>query len=215
MISVAEAVRTISQQSAFAQEGLRSGLLNLSQYAESIHEQVEKYCKKPVRIGTIVVSLNRLQKSMYAQEAVPMPTVEVLETYIHADLDEWVFPNTPVIHKELTKLLKRTSSDSSLPSITRGIHQVTVVLHKRYRDFMEKNFSMHAVSQSYGLSSVTMVVADAYIDTPGLFYKITSDFFAQQISIVELFTADTEITITVRSEDTSTAVKIVQRYAKA
>jgi hypothetical protein len=51
MISVASAVEQIVSHSDFALEGLQTGCLNMSAYADSIQQEVEQVTRKSVERG--------------------------------------------------------------------------------------------------------------------------------------------------------------------
>ncbi len=80
MLKITVAVQELLQSSDVALESMRAGLLNLSAFAEQIHNQVEEKTMKPVKKMTVVVALSRLAKKM--EHVKPLKPEVVLDQVI-------------------------------------------------------------------------------------------------------------------------------------
>jgi aspartokinase len=202
MINVSKKVQDIVSESAFTQEGMQSSLLNLSQYAKAIHEEVENRCKKDVKLGTIVVALNRIQKKLADEPSLVLPSIAIQESYIHNDLTEWVVEKNALTQKTLRALTEKAGKDPSGISVTQGMHEMTIIAHKKYNEWMEKSFSKKSiVNRVDGLSNVTVKVSTKYTHTPNVFYALFRSLAAQNINIVEIFSTSSEISLLVSADD--------------
>jgi len=76
MLKISTTVEKIIASSEEALCALSQGYLNYSAYAKKIKKQVEEECKKPVKLGSIVVALSRLAKN-YSGEKGFIPEIKI------------------------------------------------------------------------------------------------------------------------------------------
>ena len=126
MISVTSAVAQVVENSEFAREGLREGLLNMSAYAKIIRPQIENLTKTtPISDSSIIMALSRygkeLRQSGSGSKDTGVNTMEVTTI---------IYRKTPEIQERLAMLLLLDSiKHTSFFTVTITADTVILVTH--------------------------------------------------------------------------------------
>lgn len=213
MIKVSDVVASIVVQSLEASVMLERGTLNLSAYGKQILPEVERRAKKPVKLGSIVVALSRLSKTMHARpELLPLPAA--LEVSARSGLMEVVFERTQknleLFHTLQKKVAPRTA-DFFVG--TQGIAEITVITTDDRYPLVQKVFA--GVDPKFvlrNLSALTVRTSEKEIFVPNIFFSMLYPFAMRRINIVEFVTTFTEMTLIFEEKDVQEGFEILKTF---
>ena len=210
MISVTSAVDNIVASSDFAIEGLQSGCLNLSAYADTISVEVEYLAKKSVKKGSIVVALTRVSRR-YRTHRIPDVRFELHNLVSRTGLAELTYPKTVSSQKQIAKLFQREDIQTAPFCVaTIGLGEISIITSKALAEAVQTELDSLKPSLNLpGLSSLTMQVAIETIDVPRQSYTVIKQLAIRNITIVEYITSPTELTIILYDRDLKEAFNIL------
>jgi hypothetical protein len=206
MLTITSAVQQLVSSSDLAIEGLQTGCLNMTAFAEKIQNDVEILAKKPVKKGSIVVALARLEKKYY-QKHDGIEQFKLHNLVSRSGLTELTYPKTPSIQKSLANLydLEEVKSAPFFVATT-GLGEISIVTHhelaSKIKTLLKTEMPALYLSE---LSSLTMQVAIETIDTPRQSYTVIKQLALRDITIVEYITSPTELTIILHDKDLKSA----------
>lgn len=202
MLTISSAVEQIVATSDFAIEGLQSGCLNMTAYAEQIYKQVAKLTKKPVQKTSVVMALTRLAKK-YRQQLPATQDFKLFNLVSRSDLTELTYHKTPQLQRDVAKLFERTDIQSAPFCVAIvGLGEISIVTDNNLTHSIRSELRDHAPLLNLpGLSSLTMQVDIETIDTPRQSYTVIKQLALRNITIVEYITSPTELTIILYDRD--------------
>jgi hypothetical protein len=202
MLTISSAVEQLVAASDFAIEGLQTGCLNMTAYADLISDEVEELTKKPVQKGSIVVALTRLA-SKYRDSHLEEPDFKLFNLVSRSGLTELTYPKTPTLQKRIAKLFERPDIQTAPFCVaTIGLGEISIVTHDGLAGSIQQALSGQSPTLHLpGLSSLTMQVGIETIDTPRQSYTVIKQLALRDITIVEYITSPTELTIILYDRD--------------
>lgn len=202
MLTISSAVEHLVATSDFAIEGLQSGCLNMTAYADLISEQVVRLTKKPVQKASIVMALTRLAKK-YRQQLPKIQDFKLFNLVSRSGLTELTYPKTPRLQQDVAKLFERADIQAAPFCVaTVGLGEISIVTDDNLASSIQKELNAHTPSLHLpGLSSLTMQVGIETIDTPRQSYTVIKQLALRDITIVEYITSPTELTIILYDRD--------------
>jgi aspartokinase len=210
MISVASAVEQIVSHSDFALEGLQTGCLNMSAYADSIQQEVEQVTRKSVERGSVIIAVSRLART-YQRSAPKADLFQLFNLVSRTNLTELTYPKTRQTQTKIAALyaLEQVQNAQFFVS-TAGLNEISVVttsdLAATIRDAMQGQSSTLDLSE---LASLTMQVGIETVDTPRQSYTIIKQLALRDINIVEYITSPSELTIILYERDLKNSFSIL------
>ena len=138
MIKITDTVLEIIQTDEIASEALRTGLLNLSAYADKIHKNVENATKKPVKRGTIVVALSRITKHL-PNAAALIQDVSLTNIGIKSSLTILTYKKSIDTQRKISVMNPFLLPINDLFSVTEGPEEITIICSDRSKDIILKN----------------------------------------------------------------------------
>ncbi len=211
MIKVPSVVQELLQNDEVALEALLAGLLNFSAYADVIHKKVEKLTFKPVKRGTIVVSLTRLAKKGKLQPQL-RPDVKITNIRLTSSLAGLSFKKTADLQRNLAVIHPFNISVNDLFAVTQGVGEITIICSEESKQELLKHIKAPIKSQLHNLAAITVQIPKEYIHIPNVYHVLISSLASKRINIVELVSTFTEISFVVNKEDMETAFKMLNMY---
>jgi aspartokinase len=211
MINVADKVSRVIRQDEIASEALRGGLLNLSAYADTIHDQIEDLTKKPVKRGTIVVALARLKKK-YTKLPSLRPQIQVTNISVKSALRVLTYEKTLEIQRKIAVLHPFLLPMNDLVSVTEGNSEVTVVVAEKSAIVLKKHFDLKPKSEYSHVVAVTVQFSEKFANTTNFVYGLLSTLAAKRINLIEVVSTFTEISFIVNKEDMAETMGAFQAY---
>lgn len=213
MIKISTVVSEIVLSSEFAVEGLRTGCLNLSAYADRIYAEVEQEAKKPVTKSSIVIALSRLAKELAnSPSLVPTFTLENLSTT--SGLIEASFSATSQTRKRLMALQADPTFDADhFMSVATGMSEVSIVASAKDKNTILKGMRPHTPrSLVEGLAAIRVHIDQATYNTPNVLYSLLKILSLSQINILNFTAVFGELTFIVRDDDVKRAFLLLHDH---
>lgn len=214
MLSIATKVERIVLESAFLTEGLRKGLINLSELARQLQPQLESDLWKPVGKAAVVTALRRVAERLPAQ-----PGREVLlahktgELTTRTGLTEYTFRHSDSIHECHRKLLSRAEPlRGTFVTVTRGVNEVMVICSELLVPLVEEVFAdERLLARLDDLNAVTLHLDPGASREPGMYHAILKQLAWDKINVVNMICTYTELTILLRQDQTGPAFSALAR----
>jgi hypothetical protein len=213
MLSITNKVERIVLESPFLSEGLRRGLINLSELARQLQPQLESDLWKPVGQAAVVMALRRVTERLPAEAVHGDPALarrhgqltartDLVEmTYRHSD-------NTDACHRQL--LAQSGLLQGLYLTVTRGSNEVMVVCSRPLIPLVEEVFAgERLLARLDDLNAVTLQLAAESHRTPGVYHGILRKLAWDKINLVNMISTHTELTLLLEKEHTGAAFSVL------
>lgn len=209
MLKISNAVRETLLTSDVALIAMKHGWLNLTAYAESILPTVEELTKKPVKRGSIVVALSRMQEDI---DALPLhEDARIRDITVRPQLVEVVYDKTEKSLQNLARLYAQQflHPDDYL-TITQGNTEIAILLEEKNRKAVLEPYSRRKPKKIVkDLVSITLQFGVRDRQSKPVFYLISRRFAARQLHLVELISSANEVNCIVKEKDLQEAFLIL------
>jgi hypothetical protein len=202
MLKIAIIVEEIITRSEVAYFALTAGYLNLSAYALSIKEEVEKRALKSVRQGTIVTALSRLAKTLPAQGQV-LPRFIAENLAVRTGLAEIAFEKTKN-NLDLLRFLYKEDRffAADFFTVTHGVNELSIILPENLAPAVLKLYGKQKPKLSVNhLASLTVRFNEKYFVVPNIIFSLIRPLALKRINVVEIVSTYTELTFIVGEKD--------------
>lgn len=215
MITIAAAVEKIVKESPLLEEGLASGIVNLSALSRIIRPQVEAEVKKPAGEGALVMALKRLAPKLTRKTVDPRKILrQIKDVTVRSNIIEFTFHNSDTILECQQRLLHeiRGLGDPFI-TCTQGVHEMTVMVTTGLEPLVEKVFAGEKrVSRLTGLAAIGIHLTPKVVGMPGVYYAILKQLMWASINVVEVVSTYTELTIILEKRQVDRAFAILKSY---
>lgn len=213
MIKVTDTVLDLIQTDELALETLRAGLLNLSAYAEKIHQQVENATKKPVQKGTIVVALSRIARNL-PDTPLLHPDVTLTNLGIKSALTVLTYKKTADMQRKISVMNPFILGVNELFAVTEGQEEITIICEDGAKDLFTRHagFNIKPKAQFNDVVAITASLKEDDILTPNMLYTLLRALAVKKINVIELVSTYSEISFIVKKEDMETALSALNVY---
>lgn len=211
MISVSDALKEIIASYPLIEDGLSHGIINYSAFAREIKPQIGKQLYKPVTEGAIVMALKRISKNL-SKTTHKKAGINLSDLTVRSNLSEYTFLNSATLPEKISKLFNKiTDKKGSFCTLSEGVRETTFVISSDLIGDLEnilKNENLVAKFQN--LSTITIRLPKEVVYIPGIYYRILKMLAWQNINIIEVLSAYTEITIVIDNKDIDKAFSILK-----
>ena len=200
MLSISTKVERIVTESPFLSEGLRRGLINLSELARQLQPQLQNDLWKPVGQAAVVMALRRVAERLPDRE-----------TQERTDLVEFTFRRSERIDDCHRQLLERAGTGHGLYlTVTRGSEEVVVICSRPFIGMVEQMFAgERLLARLENLNAVTLqLTADSW-RTPGIYHAILKKLAWDKVNLINLISTHTELTLLLEKEHTGAAFSVL------
>lgn len=213
MIKVPEVVQELIQNDEVALEALQAGLLNFSAYADVIHKKVEKLTFKPVKRGTIVVSLTRLAKKIKKSSPLLKPEVTINNLTVKSPLCILTYMKTIEAQRRVATLHPFLVSSSDIFAITENLKEITLLCSNDALKIIKKHMGDTPKHETIDVAAVTITYAKKYAAIPNILFVFFATLAARRINLIEVFSTYTELTFIVKKNDMETVLQLLNIYS--
>lgn len=211
MISVAEVVQQILRNDPIAFEAMRTGLLNLSAFAEQIHDQVEDKTFKLVKKTTIVTALARLAPQVQTESAL-IPKIKLNDVIIKSPLSDLTFEKNENTIDKLRTLRKTLEQGRDFLTITQGSTEITMIVPQDRRDEILKHFEIEPKAVINDLVCVSVSFSEKYIPTPNVIYSLIRALAVKKINVLEIVSTYTELSVVIAQPELHGAIEAFESF---
>jgi hypothetical protein len=216
MLSIATKVERIVMDSPFLSEGLRRGLINLSELARQLQPQIENDLWKPVGQAAVVMALRRVSERLPAsgQQEIVL-TQRNGQLIAHTDLVELTWRESAHTDECHRNLLAHHDRDRSLfLSVTRGVNEAMVICSRPLIPLVEAEFAGEVrLARLENLNAVTLQLTSESHRTPGIYHGILKRLAWDKVNLVNLISTHTELTLIIERDQTGAAFSVLSTLA--
>ncbi|WP_347173096.1 hypothetical protein [Polaribacter uvawellassae] len=204
MKTIQEAVESTIRKTPFIEEALNEKLINVSSLARIIMPEVSKILKKEVKIGAVMMAINRLSPAneIRIRKNIKKLASNLGDFIVRSDLCDFTFKNTPSLLKEIAKLLSKVSdSNDYFLTVSQGIFETNIVISKNLQEHVEDIFKNETLIHSVlDLASITIKLPKNNLDQSGIYYFILKQLAWENIPLQEIISTTHEMTIVVKEK---------------
>ncbi len=215
MITVAEIVQQLIRQSPFVSEALAEGLVNVSALARKLQPDVQQLLGKPVKVGAIVMAINRQHFGDVAfVEKNLQRFFKRLSNYsVRSNLMSFTYENSDTLPSRQLELLKIISENPKIfYTFSQGTSETTVITANTIEADVEEIFkSERLLLTERNLSSITLMLPDENRIIYGIYYYILKDLAWYGINLSEVISTTNEFTLIVNNEDLDQTFSILMK----
>lgn len=213
MKTIQEAVEITIRKTPFIEEALHEKLINVSSLARIILPEVTKALKKDVKVGAVMMAINRLSpvSELRIRKNVKRLALDLGDVIVRSDLCDFTFKNTPSLLKEIAKILSKSAdSNDYFLTVSQGIFETNIVTSKNLEPFVESIFKSETlINNVKDLASITIKLPKENLEQSGIYYFILKQFAWANIAVQEVISTTHEMTIVVKEEDVNETFAIL------
>lgn len=212
MITISEEIHRIVMSTPFLEEGLRSGIINLSSLARKILPEIKKSLEKNVTESAMIMALKRYSDGIRGRAQKGSFEVEILDLTVRSNLAEYTFAASENIIKKQEKLIHDVSHQrDKFLTFTRGIYEVTLIISEEFRKNVDEIFKgERKISSFLNLSAVILRLHPKTVSTPGVHYSILKQLAWSNINVIEVVSTYTEFTVIIDNARIDTAFSVLK-----
>jgi len=212
MKSVADVLEEIVCEQPFLEDSLARGVVNLSALARSLRPQVEAELMKEVSDGALVMALKRLSPTLGRRAGPPgglKPFIR--DITVRSNLSEITFLKSDTLpEKQRQLLLEAQQGSHEFVTFTRGNFEVTAIFESGLRTAADRIFEgENVVARLDRLAAITIRLPAANVETAGLYYEVLKQLAMRNITVVEVVSTYTELTLILERELVDRAFSIL------
>ena len=219
MLTISQAVEKVIKDKPFVTEALCDGLINISSLSRQIHPYVEKLANKDVKLGAIVMSMNRLLPSLKCQQDLSFHNmvVNLGDIIVRSDLSDYTFRNSSTIMDNHIKLMNRLSGrHDQFYTMVHGVFESTLVIGNELSAMVEEQFkNEQRTFCNTSLSAITLKLSAQNVQSIGFYYQILRFIAWEGINVKEVVSTTNEFTIIVAEEDVDAAFAILKNLKQS
>ncbi|CAM1357796.1 hypothetical protein [Tenacibaculum xiamenense] len=213
MKTIQEAVEITIRKTPFIEEALNEKLINVSSLAREILPEVSKLLKKDVKVGAVMMAINRLSpvNELRIRKNIKKLALDLGDVIVRSDLCDFTFKNTPSLLKEIAKILSKSAdSNDYFLTVSQGIFETNIVTSKNLQPFVEDIFKSEILINNVNdLASITIKLPKENLEQSGVYYFILKQFAWANIAVQEVISTTHEMTIVVKEQDVNETFAIL------
>lgn len=213
MKTIQEAVESTIRKTPFIEEALNEKLINVSSLARVILPEVSKLVKKEIKIGAVMMAINRLSPAseLRIRKNIKKLAINLGDFIVRSDLCDFTFKNTPSLLKEIAKILSKSAdSNDYFLTVSQGIFETNIVTSKNLRKYVEDIFIKETLIHNVlDLASITIKLPKENLEQSGVYYFILKQLAWANIPLQEVISTTHEMTIVVKEEDVNETFAIL------
>lgn len=211
MITVPEAAKIIIKRSRYLTEAMSKGFINNSSLARYIKPEIEEMLLRKINDSSIIMALNRLQKSLKPQSKYKNIFKNKPTIIIRSNLFEITFINSETLVAKYSQILSLNGGQKFFLTFSKGISESTIIasneISKQIKEIAKEE---KIISEFSNLSSITINLPDSAINTPGIFYFFLKSLAWEGVNIIEIVSTVSEFTLIFEDKDVNKAFSILK-----
>ena len=215
MVTVAAVVEQIVRESSFLEEGLATGILNLSALARRMRPEVERALHKSASAASIMMALKRLSPRVAAKSAATVKLLrQMRDLTVRSNLVEFTFRSSPTVLERQRELLHTMAKERDVfLTFTQGVYEVTLIASAKLAKRIEEVFaSERLVSKLDGLSAIVISLPSRTVSVPGVHYTLLKQLAFHDLNVVEVVSTYRELTFVLAKDDVDRAFTVLTRF---
>ncbi|MFL0139483.1 hypothetical protein V2647_08740 [Tenacibaculum maritimum] len=201
------------RKTPFIEEALHEKLINVSSLARVILPEVSLLLKKEVKIGAVMMAINRLSPAneLRIRKNIKKLALDLGDVIVRSDLCDFTFKNTTSLLKEIAKILSKSAdSNDYFLTVSQGIFETNIVTSKNLQPYVQEIFKKEILINSVvNLASITIKLPKENLEQSGIYYFILKQLAWANIPVQEVISTTNEMTIVVKDKDVNETFSIL------
>lgn len=213
MISTQQVVEDLVRQVPFLENALAEDIVNYSSLSRVFKPKIEERLLKDIKEGSIVMALKRVSVKLKGKLQKNENILGMLaDITIRSNLVDYTFYDSSTLTGAVHKIIERTERRKDIfITISHGVSQVTVVASQALVPDIKEIFKNESsICQIEGLSSITVRIPLEATKMPGVLYSILKVLAWNGISLIEMISTFTELTIVLETKDIEKAFSLLK-----
>lgn len=213
MKTIQEAVESTIRKTPFIEEALNEKLINVSSLARVILPEVSKLLKKDVKVGAVMMAINRLSPAseLRIRKNIRKLSLSIGDFIVRSDLCDFTYKNTDSLRKEIARILNKAAENNDFfITVSQGIFETNIVISKSLESFIKEYFKdENLINSVKELASITIKLPKENLEQSGIYYFILKQLAWADISLQEVISTTNEMTIVVKESDINQTFSIL------
>lgn len=213
MKTIQEAVGKTIRKTPFVEEALNEKLINVSSLARIILPEVSKLLKKEVKIGAVMMAINRLSPAdeLRIRKNIKKLALNLGNVIVRSDLCDFTYKNSSSLFRGIATILEKTDNRENLfITISQGVFETTIVASLNLQEDIKKVFSKETLINNLSdLSSITIKLPKENMDQSGVYYFILKQLAWANIAVQEVISTTHEMTLVVKEIDVNKSFSVL------
>lgn len=216
MVTVSHLVKKYVDESPFISEAMTRGILSNPGLAEELKPKLEKDLNKKISLPAIIMALRRHADEMQTIPGLSTKKKISHEISLRTGISVIAVKKNFDIFKNLDKMYKIVDIGSGdTLNISHGNNEVSIIISDKYsNEVLALLKKENIVSSNTGLVSLTLTFDKHYIKTPGMIFAVIRRLAWNNINIIELVSANTELSIIIKKVDVAKAYQALEDIFK-
>lgn len=212
MITLAQALSDIVKQTPFLEEGLATGIINLSGLARKLKPKIEKRLYKRPTTAAMIMALKRLRPKVKPGQKGLAELKKLRGLTVRSNLTEYVFYNFPGIIPLQKQLMQKLEGDKELfLNLSQGISETTLIISSSLERKVESVIPKKVlVAKIENLSAITLRLHPEHLYAVGVCYNLFKSLAWENINFLETITGYSEISVIVEQKDSDRAFSCIK-----
>jgi hypothetical protein len=214
MLSVARVVEHIVEDKPFIQEALARGIINYGAMAEEMLSLIEAELKKKVKHAAVMMALRRTAEKLEKKFECKQPFEKAKDLTIVSNLFILTLSKTPETVESIKDAYKLVDFGEDVLTVTEGIHEISIMSNNKYFNDIKKLFGKHYAKNlraaEKNVASLTITIPKEAIPVPGFFFLVTRALAWENISVIEVVSTNSELTLILAEQDVTRAYNVLR-----
>src|SRR3989344_5363568 len=216
MITVPEAAEKIIKRSRYLLEAMSKGFINNSSLARYIKPEIEEMLIKKVNESSIIMALNRLQKTLEPKSKYSNIFKNPPTMMTRSNLAMLSIVNSQSLNEKYDKLFRTDNLQKHHLVLTIGTSESTLILSDEMLPHAKKVLAEEKiVSEITNLSSITIHLPKEATSTPGVFYFFLKSLAWEGINKTEIVSTKSEFTFLFEDKNINKAFSVLKSLFNA
>ncbi|MDD5178538.1 MAG: hypothetical protein PHT54_04660 [Candidatus Nanoarchaeia archaeon] len=212
MATISHLVKKYVDENPFIVEGITRGIISNPGLAEEFRPKIEKELKKKVDLSAIVMALRRYTEKIEEKHQLKKKKKVSSELVIKTGLCVLALKKSFSIFKKLDTIYPMINYEKGdIFKVSQGSNSISMIVSEDYTDKILKILKNERIlKKQHDLVAVNILFSKEYLFTPGMIYLVTRNLAWNNINIVELFSAYSELSIVIEKKDSVKAYEVLQ-----
>jgi len=213
MDRLSKVIEKLINQSPFIQEAISEGLINVSSLARKMSPDIQRITGKEVSDSAIIMAIKRMPPgtNQKIERKIKNFMGDLGDLIVRSNLVKCAYTNYVGILQDQSKFLNQISDVSdNFYTVSRGLAETTIITNDQFKEKLKSVFKAeHLISESSGLSSITMKLPQVNTEISGVYYYLLKKLAWEGINLSEVISTTNEFTIVVDTKIVSKAFSVL------
>jgi len=213
MPTIAHLTRKIIEKKPFLEEALSQGIINNAALALQIIPEIEKELKKKVKFSAVNLAIRRMEENSELKHPVHLNFEKGTDINLKSNIVEIILYKNEKIPEYIKKIYNLMDfKKGDFLAITQGVNEVMIITNEKHKQKIVEILPNKVIKKKISsLSTLTINIPESAIEGIGFFYILTKELTWENISVIDVVSTYSEITLIVKEDDASKSFDILKK----